>query len=282
MRIECNILQKCNARCDHCNKAVGYADATTSSTNTPLLPMMTVEQIRRAIDQILEQDIPVGRFTICGGEPIMHPQLQEILDEVARLVNRPRGLYLKVGRVLTNDMNRTAEARAKIRMPHRFLWVPNALDDPDDPMSGKNDRSKRGNRRAHSPFWISPADVGMESRFEDCTVKGWCGKGLDSSGWSMCGKAVMLGKLFGVDPTMREGDIQKHVMTPINDLCKHCQYGLGGKKKRVKSGFPRVNLKAQEIEDRFRNGELPEVSKSFREAFDNYNANGPLVELEEM
>ena len=158
----------------------------------------------------------------------------------------------------------------------------NLLDDPDDPLSGKNDPTRRGNRRAHSPFWISPDDVGMNANFENCTVRSYCGKGLDSSGWSMCGKAVMLGKLFGIDPTIREGDIEKHVNTPINDLCKHCQYGLGGEKKRRERGGPRVNLRAHEIETKFKEGELPEVSKSFQEAFDGFNAGGPMIQLEEI
>ena len=166
-------------------------------------------------------------------------------------------------------------------MPNRFAWFPNPLDDPDDPLSGKNDPEARGNRRTHSPFWISPADVGEEALFENCTVKSWCGRGLDSSGWSMCGKAVMFGKLLGIDPTIRDGDILKHVDTAIPEICKHCQYGLGGKKSR-RRGEARVNIIADKIHQRHKKGELPEVSETFRKAFDRFNSEGPLIELEEM
>lgn len=239
---------------------------------------MTVEQIRKAVDQLISQRIVVSRFTFCGGEPILHPDLQEMIDEVARLRT------IRWGRVLTNGLPGTKAKRDRIKLPYRFSWVENPLDNPDDPMSGKNDPTKRGNGRAHSPFWISPADVGMEAKFENCTVRTWCGAGLDSSGWSMCGKAVMLGKLLGIDPTMREGDIQKHIDTPIPEICKHCQYGLGGPRKRLKKGKggPRMNLLAADIEQRYRSGELSAVSETFEKAFNQFNESGPLIQLQEM
>jgi len=260
IRIECNILQKCNARCLHCNKAVGYADG--------LLPSMTVDQIKRAVDQLIDQKIKVRRFTFCGGEPILHKGLQKMIYEVARLPG------LHIGRVLTNGMNVTKSLRDKINLPDRFKWIVNPLDDPNDPLSGKNDPTKRNNTRIHLPFWISPADIGLESTFEKCTIKGHCGIGLDSSGFSACGKAVMLGKLFGIDPTMREGDIGKHIKTPINDICKHCQYGLGGVKGLKQKGLQ------HDIGRRYRAGELPEVSPTFEKAFKQFSEK-PLIELEE-
>lgn len=276
MRIEANILQTCNAACAHCNKAVSYADARTSKLNRPLLPTMTLEQIRKAVDQLISQRINVSRFTFCGGEPIMHPQLQEMVYEVARLKT------LAWGRLLTNGLPGTLAKREAIDLPPRFSWIINPLDNPDDPMSGKNDPSKRGNGRTHSPFWISPADLGIEAKFENCTVRTWCGAGLDADGWSMCGKAVMFGKLLGVtDVAIMEGDIEAHVEKPILEICKHCQYGLGGEKKRLTRNGPFVNLKAHAINERYKAGELPAVSDTFRRAFDQFNESG-LVPLEEI
>ncbi len=258
IRIECNITQRCNARCDHCNKAVGYADGA--------LKDMTLDQIRRAVDQLIDQKIMVKRFTFCGGEPILHPDLQEMIYEVARLV--PYGLQW--GRVLTNDLNQSKKLRSKIDLPRKFTWVPNPLDDPNDPLSGKNDPTKRGNKRFHLPFWISPHDVGIESKFDNCTTKGWCGIGLDAEGWSMCGKATLMGKLLGIDPTMKEGDLMKHFHTPIEDICKHCQYGVGGKRHRVgkKRGMRDDMVK---IFEKWESGEIESISKTWEEAFSRHN-----------
>lgn len=253
IRIECNITQRCNARCWGCNKAVGYADG--------VLKDMTVEQVRRAVDQLIEQEIVVYRFTFCGGEPVLHTGLQEMIYEVARLST------LKLGRVLTNDMPATKAMRDKIDLPKRFKWIPNPLDDPTDPYSGKNDPKVRFRGRVHQPFWISPADVGIESKFENCTVRGWCGIGLDAEGWSACGKAVMLGKLLGIDPTMREGSILEHAEKPINEICKHCQYGI----------HPR---QVKRLHWRHLKGELPEVTDTFEKAFACHNQGDQLVQLE--
>ena len=254
-RIECNVTMRCNARCQHCNKAVGYASFDDTD--------MTVEQMRKAIDLLLEQEIRVPRFTFCGGEPILNKNLQGLINEVARLNT------LKLGRVLTNGLATTEKLRDKIVMPDkRFKWIVNALDDIHNPLSGKNDRTKRPNGRVHNPFWISPADIGMEANFAHCAVQGWCGVGLDSTGFSMCGKAVMFGKLFGIDPTLREGDILQHVNTGIEEICKHCQYGLVGGEKDERVIFKRHKA-----------GELPEVSPTFERVFADHAKNGDLVQL---
>lgn len=256
IRIECNVTYRCNAICWGCNKAVGLARFPKTD--------MTVEQMRRAVNMLIEQKIHVPRFTFCGGEPCLHPQLQELINEVARLPT------LRWGRVLTNAMPVSKPLRDKIVLPdRRFHWFENPLDNPEDPLSGKNDRDKRPNKRRHSPFWISPADVGKPADFDHCAVQGWCGIGLDCHGFSACGKATMFAKLLGVPGVATwEGDIMQHVKTPINDICKHCQYGLVDGKKGI-----------NEIDSRHFSGELPAVSKTFEQAFQQHRTGGDLVQL---
>lgn len=257
VRIECNITQRCNARCDHCNKAVGYADG--------LFGDMTVDQMKKAVDQLIEQKIWVKRFTFCGGEPVLHSGLQDMIYEVSRLLD----YGLVIGRVLTNDLPVAEKLREKIELPYRFKWVRNPLDNPDDPLSGKNDPTKRNNKRYHQPFWISPADIGLDSKFEDCTVKGWCGVGLDAQGWSMCGKATMLGRLLEVPGVATwDCDIADWVNTGISDICKHCQYGLKGKEPKSR------------IYRRYVDGELPAITETFEKAFSKHKS-GELVQLDE-
>ena len=269
-RIECNITYRCNALCFGCNKGVGLMDWTKKED-------MTVEQMKRAIDQLLEQRIYVRRFTFCGGESILHKDLQLFINEAARLPKIQRG------RVLTNGLPSSQAARDKIVMPNdKWKWVVSPLDDPNDNKSGKNDWTKRDTQRYHQPFWISPADIGMHATFEKCTIRGYCGVGLDSSGFSMCGKATMLGRLLGVDPTMqdKDGDIYEHVNRPIPEICKHCQYGLGGGGGLGGTGRGRRRAGASyEIERRWRAGELQPISETFAAAFARHESQ-PLVQLE--
>ena len=256
VRIECNVTMRCNAECFGCNKAIGPAKFDDGE--------MTVEQMKKAVDQLLEQNIRVPRFTFCGGEPIMNKNLQGLINEVDRLPT------LRSGRVLTNGTPSTQHLRDAIILPKRFSWIVNPLDDPNDPKSGKNDSKKRPNRRIHTPFWISPADIGKEADYDHCTVRGWCGVGLDSTGWSMCGKAAMFGKLFGVNTTIQEGGILEHVRTPMNEICRHCQYGLVGGKSEEK-----------EIYKRYKNGELEPISPTFVQAFAQHKEQ-PLIQLRQM
>ncbi len=256
MRVECNVTFRCNAVCWGCNKAVGLAKFSDTD--------MTVSQMKKAIGQFLDQNIRVTRFTFCGGEPLLNKNLQELIYEVARLPS------LKKGRVLSNGLNSTQHLRDKIIMPdRRFKWIINPLDNPDDPLSGKNDPTK--GKWRHLPFWISPKDIGIHAKFKYCRVRKHCGIGLDSTGFSMCGKAVMFGKLFGIDPTLKEGDITKHINTPIEDICEHCQYGVRNRKILYK------------IADKFEANEYDNVdeegiSETFQEAFKGHKQQ-PLIEL---
>lgn len=266
IRIECNVTYRCNAVCEHCNKAVGLAKFNKAD--------MTPQQMRRAVDQLIEQKIDCRRFTFCGGEPVVHPQLQELIDEADRLPGVRYGF-----RILTNGLRSTEERRAAIKLPKRFQWIVNPVDDIDDPLSGKNDPFARPNKRYHTPFWVSPADLGLEAKFENCTVKGWCGIGLDSTGWSACGKMRMFSELLGVEGvSLRSGDIMQHVNTPVPEICKHCQYGLegGGRSGRRQRG---MKGPAHEIDKAVRSGAVAAISPTFVAAFEQHKEQ-PLIQLE--
>lgn len=244
-RFEMTALYGCQAVCRDCNKAVGLANFPNTD--------MTVDQVRRAVNQLIRQKITVRRFTITGGEPILHPHLQQIIDEVARLPG------LRFGRVLTNDLPDTADKRAAIVLPPNMHWIPSPLDDPQNPRSGKKDPTRF---RYHTPFWISPADLGLNATWENCTVRGWCGKGLDAGGWSTCGKAGMFGRLFNQNVFAGEdADIKRHISTPTPEICKHCIYGLS---KRKQAAI------AADVDK----GKIPyRISPTFRRVFREYRAN---------
>lgn len=212
MRIQMIATQRCNAICEHCDKAVGYARIGGLE--------YTEADMQRHAKQLGEQGLSVRRLTISGGEPIVNKELQGILDAAPPV---------REGRLLTNALTSTEAARHAISLPENWRWVPAPLDDVTDPRSGKNDATARPTGRVHHAYWISPADYGFNATFEKCGVRGYCGRGLDRNGWSMCGQAPILGPLLGINPygAGDDVDIIDHVMTPIQDMCKHCIYGLG-------------------------------------------------------
>lgn len=250
LRLQVLITQRCNAVCTHCDKGVGLAKMPDIE--------MTGEDMRRCVDAIKTENLEFKRVSISGGEPIINPHLQEILNEAAKIETMYRC------RVLTNGLNSTKERREAIKLPdERFAWAPGYLDDLDDPKSGKNKRGVRYRDAVHWPFWISPADLGYEAKFENCGVRSFCGRGFDNNGFSMCGQAPILGRVLGINPYPAAGvSVREHIETAMPEICKHCMYGLKhNPKKRDKNDlFKHVTLEVAK-------GNLPPMSETYTKVF---------------
>ena len=232
----------CNARCEHCDKAVGYADFNDLN--------FTPEMMREAVTRCNDERVKVTRLTLSGGEPILNARLQEIIDEADKLK------WLTLGRVLSNGMTVTEDRRSRIAFPSDvWQWAISTLDDPNDYKSGKNNHGVRYRNHVHLPYWISPADVGEEARFKWCTVRNFCGRGLDAGGFSMCGQAPILGRLLGINP-YRSGTVREQMDTPVAEICKHCIYGC------------KTKAAARELADRAVRGEIDSISPTFKAAFE--------------
>lgn len=217
MRLQVIVTHRCNAVCDYCDKAVGLVHIHDMD--------MTEDMMREAARRSVRDRMQVRRITLSGGEPIMNVELQGIINACCDFPEMDKV------RVLTNDMNKTREKRDSITFPdERFVWCPSPIDDLDDPFSGKNNlENDRVKQRIHHPFWISPEDVGLKATWGQCNIKRHCGRGLDAGGFSMCGQAGIMGRILDIDPYNHdpEANVREHVNTPIEDICKHCRYGLG-------------------------------------------------------
>lgn len=204
MKVQVLVTQRCNALCLHCDKAVGLAHFHDME--------MTQEKMSQFVTEALDQRVSIERMSVSGGEPVVNRDLQGILDEMSRLNCPDMPIY-------SNGMPATADKRAAIHLPDaRFYWEIAPLDNPLDPRSGKT---------KHIPYFISPADLGVDSMWEKCSIRKGCGRGLDVNGWSMCGQAPILGRLLGINPYKSGASIHEQVNTPINDICRHCVYGTG-------------------------------------------------------
>ncbi len=257
MRLQVIVTHRCNAICDYCDKAVGLVHIHDMD--------MTEDMMREAARRSVRDNMQIKRITLSGGEPIMNVELQGIINACCDFPQ-----MAKV-RVLTNDMNLTREKREAITFPdERFWWQPSPLDDIDDPFSGKNNvDNDRVRKRIHHPFWISPDDLGMKSSWRRCGIKNHCGRGLDAGGFSMCGQAGIMGRILGIDPYNHdpEADTLKHVMTPINEICKHCRYGLG-------------KVAGKKFRDDTLDGTIPpDISSTWQKAIDGFNVEPVVHEI---
>lgn len=77
-RINWMITGKCNYNCLHCFNAVD---------NAPLMSEWTFEEAMRLLDEAVR--CGVNAFTITGGEPMLHPQFLELLEQIYK-----RGMFV--------------------------------------------------------------------------------------------------------------------------------------------------------------------------------------------
>lgn len=203
MRLELNVTHRCNSRCLDCNRAIGLATFDDME--------LTVEHIKAASWQLRRQGIRLSRVAIAGGEPTVRRDLQTLINTAALYLRPRRGLVLNNG---TNSV-----VREQIRLPRRWRWRITPLDDTSQFDSGK---------AHHTPFFVSPVDLGTEGRFRHCRVTKRCGKGLEARGFTMCGVAGTLGRLLGIDPYSDELPLGE---VPAG-ICRHCPYGLTKSQQR--------------------------------------------------
>src|SRR5438105_5066204 len=100
-RIEIDITYSCNLRCFNCNRSVRQA---------PEALHMQVSQIQAFVSASIARGKRWARIRVLGGEPTLHPQFSEIVEELRRY----RQWYPKcVLEIVTNGHGMLVEDRLK-------------------------------------------------------------------------------------------------------------------------------------------------------------------------
>jgi hypothetical protein len=185
---EFEITYRCNVVCKFCNRLLGVIDLPDSD--------LTTEQVERYCDQLIANDWLPEKIKLSGGEPRMHPQLDEIKAIIERKL-KPKTLW-----TLTNDTPETVS----LPYPTDHKWHGNPLP-----------------KQNHDPFLISPVDAGLtkNQNIPRCKIRRICGRAVDAYGFSFCPVAPMLGRLLRINPYSSEPCTEQNV-----DICKHCPDSL--------------------------------------------------------
>jgi organic radical activating enzyme len=78
-RTEFTITHRCNLKCKLCGAYSPYYSPT---------PHWSYEELTKSIDKYFEVVDYVGKLTLSGGEPLLHPQLAELLDYLEGYIER--------------------------------------------------------------------------------------------------------------------------------------------------------------------------------------------------
>jgi hypothetical protein len=209
--IEIDITYTCNLNCFNCNRSCGHA---------PTDEHVSLNQIRRFLEESITQNRQWKRIRLLGGEPTLHPQFLEILDEIYTYKDT-HCPNLRI-EVTTNGLGKRVNAMlARLRQD---VFV--------------NNTAKKSRVQLFNPFNLAPKDF-LRYRLADFSCGCWgpevCGFTLSPYGYFCCGSGAAIARVFGLD-------IGRPFLPPDLDslrdqmqvLCSYCGHFISIRRRRVK------------------------------------------------
>jgi hypothetical protein len=172
---------------------------------------MTVEQINMFVQKLKEENKKIVRVKVVGGEPTIHPQLQEVCDILSKA-----HVHGWIGKIDVNTNGTTLDTLRMPAMPGIFFKV------------------SRPSRKAHRPFLWNPKDIGLDT-FGPCAMPRRCGFSLDARGWLPCSAAPAIVRVYGLENLYRplDGPLPPELWG-LDDLCPNCIHSVNDKSLRSK------------------------------------------------
>jgi len=197
--IEIDITYECNLMCHNCNR---------SSTQAPEKLHISIEQIQNFVDESIKAGKKWKRIRILGGEPTLHPNFFDILEELLRYKRYFKSCLIEV---VTNGYGTKVNSIIS-KIPNE-IWIEN---------SEKTDKIQPD----FGPFNLAPIDE-IKYMFADysngCSIMSECGMGLTPLGYYPCAVAG------GIDRILGENIGYKHLPSDTinmqevaNKLCRYC------------------------------------------------------------
>lgn len=211
--IEIDITYKCNLKCQNCDRSCSQA---------PSNERMTVEQIRKFLEDSIADNICWERINIVGGEPTLHPDLLEIINMIRkwRLDHAPGASI----RLITNGYGN------KVKKVLRLI--------PDDIIILNSNKDSR--EQLFDAFNIAPSDQFIY-KFADfrngCHIAPESGIGLSPHGYYPCGPAGAIDRVFGFD--IGREKLPAHdddLYEQLKKLCRLC--GHFDRRNDIKVNYP--------------------------------------------
>ncbi len=161
-RIIIDLTSACDLRCPDCNRSCGAGQAPGSE-------FLEVDQVRRFIEESVSAGKRWRRIMLEGGEPTLHPRLDEILAALSRYrAERSPGTRIEL---CTNGHGELSRRALRTLPPG---------------IQVKNSRKSLGQAQSHFAFNAAPADLadlaGADFT-EGCYIHRIFGLGLTRSGY---------------------------------------------------------------------------------------------------
>jgi hypothetical protein len=236
--VEVEITSFCNLTCMNCDR---------SCTQAPTGEHMSLEQIKKFVDESIELNWKWERIRVIGGEPTLHPKFHDILH----ILEKYKRLH--------------PEERIDIVTNGSGERVHKILSEAPDWVQIESSEKTSEAIVLHSSYNLAPVDL-PEYENEDfstgCVTVENCGFGLTGYGFYPCGPGASLDRRFGFNIGIKSlSDVTtSNLRDQLRVLCKYC-----GHYKDKKAKFRK---KMQDV-----------VSPSWRKAYDQYKDKKPELTL---
>tara|TARA_R110000787_G_scaffold15338_5_gene47355 strand:+ start:7784 stop:8617 length:834 start_codon:yes stop_codon:yes gene_type:complete len=224
--IELSITAKCNMACHNCDAMIRQAPKMDNT--------MTVEQITSFINESLENNIKWEIIVLTGGEPLLHPNIQQII----RMLNKA---FFKKGVIYKGKYNHTTYFHEHIEnyIKEGLVILTNGKQknklinlQHTSHLINLLSTHKKDNNQLFYPINIAPIDntnykANKNKEYARVHKKCQCAQPcLTKHGYYPCTTGAAIDKVFGMDTGIKNiKDINDDtVYKQFEDLCKYCGY----------------------------------------------------------
>ena len=221
--IQLHVSDACTMACPNCDRGCELL---------PTPGMMTVEQVKKFVDESIEMHHKWDRIDLIGGEPTINPDIYKIIEEVDRY---RQTVYKRCKIRLSSNgkTKKTQEVLAKIEKDYSFVSIRN---------SAKETKGVPDFEYVH----MAPIDNEAEFKkkgLQSCSIPYRCGLGLSRYGYGLCGAGTSVCRIFGLDilaKSLKDLTIDK-LKEQREQLCKFCGHSQTclekGKEKKVSKSW---------------------------------------------
>jgi len=198
--IEIDITFSCNLKCYNCDR---------SCTQAPSDDNMTIIQIQRFLNETRKLNKKWNRIRICGGEPFLHPNLNDILQLLQDYKSNfsPKTIL----EITTNEYG--SEVVEKMQNVSSEFYI--------------NKTNKTGRfQKKFEPFNLAPKDkrTNILTDYRNCCwIAKDCGIGLNKFGYYLCGVGGGIDRVIGFDIGLKKiPEERTSLYNQAKNLCALC------------------------------------------------------------
>lgn len=217
-RVQIEINYNCNKQCGKCNRHCNLKMPYHQNAD------MTISQIEKFIKQVKDNNIALNRVEIMGGEPFLHPKLNEIIYTIYH------GLMI-TGYLEQMNIYHNGTFGNEIELRTKYLnecMEEHSIRNAFDNGSIRLTVSQKHKERTFMHVLAAPVD--LELSWSICSWPYECGILLNTYGYWPGGVCGAIALLFGnLEYKRRDFPIRFRETWPNirNDICQYCAAGCG-------------------------------------------------------